>query len=128
MVYFYITKFIMQNENETNNSGIGFSDIIRVIKKNWILICAIIVIIFGIGTVYTLAIKKPTYKSTSSVVVVIPTDKTKEVGAEGNSVDVTYSRNIAYTVVDTVTKTSILGDIAENHDLSYSHLRGMVSA
>ena len=118
----------IQSNNNKNNNAITLGDIGRVLRKNWILILIVTAFIFALGVVYTFAIKKPTYKSTSSIVVVIPTDKTKAVGAEGNSVDVTNSRNITYTIASTVTKTSILGSVAEDNGLTYSQLKNMVSA
>lgn len=118
----------MENNEQNSSRGITLADIFRVIKKNWILIAVITAVVLIAGMIYTFAIVKPTYSSTSSVVVVVPTDKTKEVGADGNSVDVTSSRNITYTIVDTVKKTSILESVAAKHNLTYAQLRNMVSA
>ena len=62
----------VNNQHNKNSNSITLSDILRVLKKNWILICIITVVVFAIGAIYTFAIAKPTYKSTSSIVVAIP--------------------------------------------------------
>ncbi len=117
----------MQNEQEKENSGIGFSDIIRVIKKNWILICAIVVVVFGIGCGYTFGVKKPIYRATATVKVEIPlTDEQASSTANvGNSLTASmrYVKSVAqkaesYTVVDSVSKAN---------EVSYSKLAGELS-
>ena len=50
-------------EKKSENS-ISLSDILRVIRKNIILLAVITAIITVIGAVYTLGIVKKTYKST----------------------------------------------------------------
>ena len=53
------------NKNQTiindNNKSISLSDIMRVIKKNWILIIIVTAIVFIFGTSYTYGIAKPKY-------------------------------------------------------------------
>ena len=59
-------------ENEKKDS-IFLSDIIRVVKKNIILISLIVMAITAMGGVYAFKFTTPVYRSTSSVVVQVPT-------------------------------------------------------
>ena len=64
------------NTNSINNnnqsSAITLGDIVRVIKRNWILMAIVTVIVFALGAIYTFGIKKPTYKSTVTLKVEVP--------------------------------------------------------
>lgn len=58
-------------ENEQKQEGISLKDICRVIWKNIILVAIITVVFTALGTIYAVAIAKPTYSSTSTVVVAV---------------------------------------------------------
>lgn len=116
----------INSQHNKNNNSITLSDILRVLKKNWILICIITVVVFAIGAIYTFAIAKPTYKSTSSIVVAIPEKAGAEIG-DTTQIDITSSRNITYTIIDTIPSKAILEGIAKDNNLTYSKLKNMVS-
>ncbi len=116
----------VNNQHNKNSNSITLSDILRVLKKNWILICIITVVVFAIGAIYTFAIAKPTYKSTSSIVVAIPEKAGAEIG-DTTQIDITSSRNITYTIIDTIPSKAILEGIAKDNNLTYSKLKSMVS-
>ena len=103
----------MQNGNETNNFGIGFSDILRVIKKNWILICAIIVVVFGIGCGYTFGIKNPTYKSTATLKVEVPLSSES---AQDVVNSITASTRYVQSVAESASFEKVLKPVSESHN------------
>lgn len=114
------------NQKTKNNNSITLSDILRVLKKNWILITIITSVIFAVGVVYTFVVVKPTFKSTSSIVVAIPEKAGAEIG-DTTQIDITSSRNITYTIIDTIPSKAILEGIAKDNNLTYSKLKSMVS-
>ena len=108
-------------ENEKKDS-IFLSDIIRVVKKNIILIALIVMAITAMGGVYAFKFTTPVYRSTSSVVVQVPTT-TSSTG----DYDITASLRYVVTVADMISETSILEPVAEEYNMTYSQLRGSVS-
>lgn len=105
-------------ENKTNNlnnqsSSITLGDIVRVIKKNWIIMAIITVVIFIIGAVYTLGIKKPTYKSTATLKVEVALSS--ETSADvGNSV--TAALRYVQSVADLAKFNSVLEPVSKAHE------------
>ena len=100
--------------NNINNqsSTITLGDIVRVIKKNWILMAIVTVVIFVIGAVYTLGIKKPTYKSTSTlkVEVSLTTESSADVG---NSV--TAALRYVQSVAEYTKLNAVLEPVSKAH-------------
>lgn len=103
----------MQNNNINNNSNnnqgsITLNDIVRVIKKNLIIIVIITLVIFAIGAIYTFGIKKPTYKAVSTVKVEVPL--TNETSSDvGNSVNASlkYVQSVSeFVKISSVEKVS----------------------
>ncbi len=109
----------VNQQNKVQNNSITLSDIFRVIKKNWILMAIITVVIFVLGIIYTFRIAKPTFKSRSSVVAVVPTSSTNK------DVDIASSRNITFTLCDAIVSDAILNDIAADNNLTASQVRLM---
>ena len=117
----------MQNENEKNNSGIGFSDIIRVIKKNWILICLITATIFAIGAVYTFAVKKPIYRASATVKVEIPLSDSQQESTANIGNSLTASMRYVKSVSEKAQSYTVINTVCENNDVSYSKLASELS-
>ena len=115
------------NQND-NSSGITLSDIIRVLKKNWILILIVTAVIFGCGAFYTYVIAKPTYKATSTVSVEVPTTSEKvSVSEAGNSV--TASLRYVQSIAEFVKSETVMKSVSDaNKDITtYSKLRNATS-
>ncbi len=93
-------------QNNQQNDGITLGDILRVLRKNWILIAIITAVIFVAGVVYTFGIVKPTYKATATVKVEVPL--TTE-----NSADVSNSLNASLRYVQSVADAVKLPTIAK---------------
>ena len=81
---------------QSNESSITLSDILRVLRKNWILIGIITVVIFVAGIVYTFGIAKPTYKATATIKVEVP------IVSESSSAEVDNSVNASLRYVQSV--------------------------
>lgn len=96
-------------ENLKKEEGITFSDILRVLWKNIILIGLITAVITIIGAVYTFVIVKPTYKASADIIVAVES---------GSTVDTTGTLRITETVAQTVTTDIVAKQVAENNELS----------
>jgi len=102
------------NTNNPNNQqgAITLNDIVRVIKKNWIIMAIITAVIFVLGAVYTLGIKKPTYKAVSILKVEVPL--TSESSSEvGNSVNA--SLKYVQSVAEKVKHGSTIKRVSTDH-------------
>ncbi len=100
------------NANQNSNNGITLGDILRVLRKNWILIAVVTVAIFVIGAIYTLGIAKATYKSTSTVKVEVPL--TSETSSDV-STSLNASLKYVQSVAEAVKQEKILSAVAEAH-------------
>ena len=100
-----------QNNNQ-NVTGITLGDILRVLRKNWILIAIITFVIFIAGVVYTFGIVKPTYKATATIKVEVPLNS--ETSAEvGNSVNA--SLRYVQSVAEHVKHKTVMSAVAERN-------------
>lgn len=113
----------MENNQQNQESSITLDDLVRILKKNIILVAIITVVVFIIGTVYTLAIVKPTYKSTTSVIVAID----NESSSTDQNVDYTNSLKIIETVAAFTEEDIVLEPVAEKNNLKVDNLKKMVS-
>ena len=108
-------------ENKKDNS-ISLSDILRVIKKNLILLAIITLVITAIGAVYTFGIAKKTYKSTADVVVAVTpsTSSTSETVSSTDSLRLTttVSKIAESNVVLETAAKSILGANATDENVA----------
>ena len=91
-----------------NEKTITLGDIFRVLWKNVILLCVVTVLITIVGVIYTYAIAKPTYSSSASINVAVPTTNT----------DVDYSKSIqaTTTVTDSIKENAILEPVVEAYN------------
>ena len=97
---------------QNNNNSITLSDIFRVLRKNWILIGVITIIVFVFGIVYTFGIVKPTYKSTSTVKVEVPL--TSETTSDISN-SVSGALRYVQSVSEAVKKPNIIDKVAEDN-------------
>lgn len=98
--------------NEQRAGGITLSDILRVLRKNWILIAIITIVIFIGGAVYTFGIAKPKYKATATIKVEVPL--TNETSADvGNSVNA--SLRYVQSVAEHVKHKRVLSAVASRN-------------
>lgn len=93
--------------------SITLGDIIHVLWKNIILLGVITVVITLIGVVYTFGIAKPTYTSSASVIVAVPTNS----GVD--NVDYANSIRATVTVADSIKENSILGPVVEKYNSEF---------
>ena len=100
--------------------SITLGDIFRVLWKNIILLCAITVAVTVIGIIYTFAIAKPTYTSSSSVIVAVP---------QGSGVNSSESIRITVTVADTIKENAILKPVVDkyNEDIKDADQNGLMT-
>ena len=99
---------------QSNESSITLSDILRVLRKNWILIGIITVVIFVAGIVYTFGIAKPTYKATATIKVEVPIVSESSSSAEvGNSV--TASLRYVQSVAEYAKSKKIMSAVVEKN-------------
>ncbi len=116
------------NNIEIKDNSITLGDIVRVIKKNWILIAIITIFIFVSGTVYTYFIAGKTYKATSTISVEVPTTSEKvSVTEAGNSV--TASLRYVQSIAEFVKSEAVMTAVSEEYKdiTSYGKLRGATS-
>ena len=99
---------------DQNGAGITLGDILRVLRKNWILIGIITVVIFVAGIVYTFGIAKPTYKATATIKVEVPIVSETSSSAEvGNSVSA--SLRYVQSVAEYAKSKRVIGAVAERN-------------
>ena len=113
---------------EYRESSITLSDILRVVKKNWILIAIVTVFVFVCGCIYTFAIANPTYKATSTVSVEVPTTSEKvSVSEAGNSV--TASLRYVQTIAEFVKSEAIMQAVSDRNKeiTTYGKLKSATS-
>lgn len=115
------------NTENTNNDSITLGDLWNIIKKNLILIAVIIVAIVLVGGIYTFAIAKEKYKSSTTLLVAVKSDST-------DTVDLTYSLRVVGDVAKLATEDIVLDNVAikngyegEEKDKFVSSLRQKVS-
>lgn len=99
---------------QNNESSITLSDILRVLRKNGILIGIITVVIFVAGIVYTFGIAKPTYKATATIKVEVPIVSESSSSAEvGNSV--TASLRYVQSVAEYAKSKKIMSAVVDRN-------------
>ena len=106
------TKNELGLKSEQNNT-ISLSDIIRVLKKNWILISIITAFVFVVGVIYTYAIVKPTYRATATLKVEVPIAEDASVG-EISSAQVSALRYVN-SVALAISNERIVSAVAANN-------------
>ena len=116
--------------NNQDSNAITISDILRVLRKNWILMLIIVAFIFTAGVIYTYGIVKPTYKATSTVSVEVPPSSEKvSVSEAGNSV--TASLRYVQSIAEFVKSETIMKAVSEKPEYkeitTYSKLRSSTS-
>ena len=104
--------------------GISLSDIFRVIKKNIILICIIVLSAILVGGVYTFGIAKEKYKASSTIVVAI---KDSPGQSQSQNIDLNGSQKILYTIRELIKQDVVSGEVARKHKMSPSALNNMIS-
>lgn len=90
--------------------AITLGDIFHVLWKNIIMLGVITAVVTLIGIVYTFVIAKPTYTSSASVIVAVPTNG----GVE--NVDYANSIRATVTVADSIKENSILGPVVDAYN------------
>ncbi len=112
----------MENNQQNQESVITLGDLVRIVKKNIILVSIITVAVFILGAIYTLAIVKPAYKSTVTTIVAIE-------GKTDTSTDVnlTDTLRIIETVAEYSTDNFVLTPVAEENKLTTNQLKKMIS-
>jgi capsular exopolysaccharide synthesis family protein len=87
-------------KNEAKDSSISLSDIIRVLRKNWILIAIVTAFIFALGAIYTFLIVKPKYKATATIKVEVPLKDNADIGDISNAtvVALRYVNSVALAI------------------------------
>ena len=97
-------------ENNKKEKGISLGDIIRVIKKNLILLCIITFIITLIGGVYAFT-RKPVYSASSKVMI--------SASADSKTIDIDSTDSLRFTKTYAITvKTSddIINDVIDDYN------------
>ena len=117
-----------QARPDDNANGITLSDILRVLRKNWILILIVTAFVFACGAFYTYVIAKPTYQATSTVSVEVPPTN-KNVSVNEASGSVTASLHYVQSIAEFVKSETIMRSVSEKHlDItSYGKLRSETS-
>ncbi len=101
-----MNNYEQQFENETNNSGVSFSEIFSLIKKNLILILIVTFITTVIGFVYGKFIQKPTYSAKVSAMVQVNSDEMSEYNS------FVYARYIAESIGEFIVSQSVTKEVA----------------
>lgn len=94
-------------EEKEKNSSISLGDILRVVWKNIILIAIITLFVTLIGAVYSFKIVKPTYKSTSTIIVATASS------GDSSSFDSTNTLRITETVANLAETRAVLVPVAQ---------------
>ena len=115
-----------QARPDDNANGITLSDILRVLRKNWILILIVTAFVFACGAFYTYVIAKPTYQATSTVSVEVPPTN-KNVSVNEASGSVTASLHYVQSIAEFVKSETIMRSVSEKHldIISISYRRGI---
>ena len=111
-----------ENNLPKEEKGFTFADFWYVIRKFWYLIVGITLVATAAGTIYSFAITKTTYKSTSTVIVAVETRT--EAGTE--TVDYGNSLTVVNTVSGFVDDEFVLQPVADQYNVSVGYLRGGV--
>ena len=90
--------------------SITLGDIFRVLWKNIILLVSVTAFVTLVGIVYTFVIAKPTYTSSASVIVAVPSS------ASIDTIDYSNSIRATVTVADSITENSILGPVVKKYN------------
>jgi len=112
-----------ENNLPKEEKGFTFADFWYVIRKFWYLIVGITLVATAAGTIYSFAITKTTYKSTSTVIVAVETKA--ETGSE-TVVDYGNSLTVVNTVSSFVDDDFVLEPVAEQYNVGVGYLRGGV--
>ena len=116
------------DNNQPRETSITLSDILRVLRKNWIIIAIITVFVFVVGTIYTFFIATPTYKATSTISVEVPTTSEKvSVTEAGNSV--TASLRYVQSIAEFVKSEAVMTAVSKEYEniTTYGKLRSSTS-
>ncbi len=100
------------SNNEQQEKYITLGDLFKSIKKNWILLCVITIVITILGAVYTFGVAKETYKGSSTLIVEVKTDPSKQ----DSTVNVSYSNTYVNTVASVLKDTNTLKNAVDNYN------------
>ena len=91
---------VENNKDEKESKGITILDLLRAVKRNWIVMLCIVLVCSIVGVVYAKVGLHDSYKATSTLVIQIPYENTN------NSTDLSNSIRYVYTVNDLITDES----------------------
>ena len=98
-------------EEQTIESGITLVELFNMLFRNIYLIIITTLAITLIGIIYTFNFVRPTYTSSSDIMVQV--DKTSGEGTSTNDIDLTSTLRIVQTVAEFVEKDFVLDDVIE---------------
>ncbi len=93
-------------EEQTIDSGISLVELFNILFRNIYLIIFLTLAVTLLGAIYTFVIVKPTYSSSSDIMVQV--DKTSGSGSTTNDIDLTSTLRIVQTVAEFVEKDFVL--------------------
>lgn len=88
------------NIDDKESKGITILDLLRAVKRNWIVMLCVVLVCSIVGVVYAKVGLHDKYKATSTLVIQIPYEDTN------NSTDLSNSIRYVYTVNDLITDES----------------------
>lgn len=94
-------------QQEKQESGMSLSDIFNIVKKSWILISAFTVFIGIIVGVYAYTMVDNQYKSTSEVLVQVPTST----GDPNDGINFTDTQRLIQTAAEFVASDNIINEV-----------------
>lgn len=102
----------MEQQNTNNEKVINLADLLYVVKKNWIVELAIVLVVILCGGIYAKFFRKPFYVATEDIII----------KADDNSTSTTYSTaytSLAKNYIDTVSKLFKTDSIITSANASY---------
>ncbi len=104
---------------EKQESGMSLSDIFNIVKKSWILISVFTVIIGGLAGVFAFTMVDNQYKSTSEVLVQVPT----ATGNPDEGINFTDTQRLIQTAAEFVSSDNIINEVrVSNLITNQSHI------
>lgn len=94
------------NNEQKKEDVITLGDIFLALKKHFILLVIITLVVTLIGSVYTFGIAKEKYKSSATLIVAVN---------DGNSTDITNSLKLISTVAELATEDIVLEKVADKY-------------
>ena len=113
-----------EEEQVQQEETIRLGDLLHTLWKNKILIAVITAAVFLVGIVYTYAIAKPQYRSSSMVLVAVTQQSAP---STGEFVDYNNSLKVVNTVARLVQEDVVLDPVADRFDLSPKALSDMIA-